>query len=111
MKTIQVFVAVLFSLFFIPAIGVHVYGLFVPITQESTASHIIHILSYSVCLITFLRPISYRLLLYSLAAIYPFMFHANCFFIPLLQQNKFNAVCLLVIVMLPLGGLWIYKSR
>lgn len=105
----HVIVTVLFSLFFIPAVGVHVYGLFAPITQESTASHIIHIVSYSVCFFTFLRAIKYRLLLYALAAVYPFMFHANCFFTPLVQQNKFNAVCLLVIVMLPLGGLWIYK--
>lgn len=111
MKAPRIVITILFALFFLPAIGVHVYGLFVPITQESTVSHIIHIISYSICFIALLRALPYRLLLYSLAAVYPFLFHANCFFTPLLQQQRFNWVCLLVIVMLPLGGIWISKSN
>lgn len=107
MKPLEIVVKILFALFFIPAIGVHVYGLIHPFTDESIPSHIIHVLSYSICFYTFLRPMKYRLALYGLAAIYPFAYHANCFFSHLLQQNKFTPVCLLVIVMMPMGAVWI----
>jgi len=110
MKTVRLITTTLFVLFLAPAILVHIAGLFTHITDESTASHLIHVVSYSLCLYTILFPVAHRLSLYLVGALYPFLFHANCFLTPLLQQNKISYVCLLVIVMLPLGAVWIRKG-
>jgi hypothetical protein len=110
MKTVRLITTTLFVLFFVPAIAVHFIGLFKHITDESTASHLIHVFSYSLCLYTILFAVKHRLSLYAIGAVYPFLFHANCFLTPLLQQNKISPICLLVIVMLPLGALWIRKG-
>jgi hypothetical protein len=110
MKTVRLITTTLFVLFFVPAVAVHFIGLFKHITDETTASHLIHVVSYGLCLYTFLFPVRHRLTLYITGAVYPFLFHANCFLTPLLQQHKISYVCLLVIVMLPLGALWIRKG-
>jgi hypothetical protein len=112
MKAFDIAGKIFFALFFIPAIGVHVYGLIHPFTDESIPSHIVHVLSYSICFFTLLRPVKFRLLLYCVAAIYPFLYHANCFLTHLLQQDKLTPVCLLVIIMMPLGAIWIiWKNK
>jgi hypothetical protein len=102
---------ILIATFLIICVAVHVYGLFSHSFPESDLSHVVHIISYSLCLFTFLRPVKFRLPLYVLGAVYPFLYHANCFFTPLIQQQKFNAVCLLVIVILPLAAWWVAKQN
>ena len=103
-------VKVLLAVFLTICVLVHVYGLIYHPFPESDLSHIIHILSYSLCLFTFLRPVKYRLLLYCMGAIYPFIYHANCFFTPLIELHKFNSICMLVIIVLPLAGWLVYKQ-
>ena len=91
--------------------GVHVYGLFLHPFPESDLSHIAHVISYSLCLFTFLRPMKFRLLFFCTGAVYPFIYHAKCFFIPLIELHKFNLICLEVIIVLPLAGLFILKQN
>ena len=95
------------------AIGVaaHLYGLLYHAFSEPDWSHVVHIISYSLCLFTFLRPIKFRLLLYCIGAVYPFLYHANCFFVPLVKLHKFNSICFQVIIVLPLAGLFILKQN
>jgi hypothetical protein len=109
MKVPPVAIKVLIAIFLVIAILVHILGLFTHVSDESLASHLIHIASYSLCLFTFLKPIKFRLWLYCMGMVYPFMFHANCFFMPLIQQQKFNAICLQVIVILPLAAVLIWQ--
>lgn len=109
MKIPPVVIKVLIGLFLAIAAMVHILGLFTPVSDEGPVSHIIHIISYSLCLFTFLRPVKYRLWLYVTGMVYPFMFHTNCFFTPLIQQQKFNTICLLVIVILPLAALMVWQ--
>jgi hypothetical protein len=113
MKKFDVLVKVLFALFFIPAVGVHIYGLVKPLpgSTESMPSHLVHIISYSAAFYAFLKAMNYRLLIYSVASVYPFLYHANCFFGHLINEHRFTPVCLLVIVMLPLGAAWIWSRR
>jgi hypothetical protein len=104
-------VKILLATFLSICVGVHIYGLIYHPFPESDLSHVIHILSYSLCLFTFLRPIKFRLLLYCIGAVYPFFYHARCFFMPLIELHKFNVICLEVIIVLPLAGLLILKQN
>ena len=108
MKIVHHIIRILISLFLIIAITVHVVGLFSPISDEPLWSHVVHLISYSLCLFTFLREQRFRLLLYFMATIYPVAYHAHCFATQLLEFDKFNAICLLVIVVLPLAALLIF---
>ena len=111
MQTTARIFKILFAIFLVICIGVHVYGLFKPITHETTASHLIHIASYSLCLLTFLAPVQGRIIIYSLAAIYPFAFHAHCAWVSLADNGQLNGICILVVVMMPLGAFWIWKQK
>lgn len=111
MKNIQTGVKVLISLFLLIAVGVHVAGLFVHVSDESVLSHIIHLLSYSICLFAFLRPVKFRLIIYSIGMLYPVFYHACCFFKQLLELKKFNLICLEVIVILPMAAVLIWQNE
>jgi hypothetical protein len=102
---------VLFVIFLLICIGVHVYGLFEPITHESTASHLIHLVSYSLCLFAFLAPLPGRPFVYSLAAVYPFAFHAHCAWVSFFDAGKLNGICILVVVLMPIGAFWLFKQK
>ncbi len=95
------------------AIGVvaHVYGLIAHAFNEPDWSHAVHIFSYSLCLFTFLRPVKFRLLIYGLAAAYPFVYHVRCFFVPLFERHQFNHICLEVIIVLPLAAWFIISEN
>jgi hypothetical protein len=110
MKAAQLIVNFLFITFLFICIGVHVYGLARRFNDESIPSHIIHLVSYCVCLLALLRPIQYRTLIYCLAAIYPFCYHAHCAWVSYTVHDKFNAICILVIIEMPLIALWIWKQ-
>lgn len=111
MKNVQTVVKVLIALFLAIAVGVHIAGLFMHVSDESILSHIVHLLSYSVCLFTFLRSVKFRLFIYLLATVYPVLYHARCFFTQLLELQKFNSICFEVIVILPLAALIIWQNE
>lgn len=104
-------VKILLATFLSVGVVVHIYGLFYHPFPESDLSHIIHILSYSLCLFTFLRPVEFRIWLYVIGAAYPFFYHARCFFVPLIELHKFNYICLEVIIVLPLAAWFILKQN
>lgn len=110
MKYLNISFKVLFSLFLVICIAVHVYGLLTRFNDESVLSHIVHTLSYSVCLFTFLYPVKYRLILYFFGAVYPVAYHAKCFLSQIVYQSKFNSICFLVIFILPLAAVVIWKN-
>jgi hypothetical protein len=119
MKAAQLIVNILFTIFLIICIAVHVVGLCVaghlftlssPISDEPAYSHIIHLVCYCICLFALLRPIKYRTLVYCLAAIYPFYYHAHCAWVSYTVHHEFNAICILVIIEMPLIALWIWKQ-
>lgn len=111
MKNIQTVVKVLISLFLLIAACVHIAGLFMHVSEEGILSHIVHLLSYSACLFTFLRPVKFRLIIYLLAAVYPVFYHARCFFTQLFELYKFNSICFEVIVLLPLAAVIIRQNE
>ena len=96
---------ILIATFLAICVGVHIYGLYYRLYNEPEWSHFVHILSYSLCLYTFLRPVELRLPLYFTGTIYPFFYHASCFFLGLIEMHKFNYICFEVIIVLPLAGL------
>lgn len=111
MKKSLIVIRVLIALFLSIAIAVHVVELVRPTLDEPVWSHIVHLISYSLCLFTFLRVVKFRLLLYCTAMVYPVMYHANCFFTQLLHFDKFNAICFQVIVILPLAAVLIWQNE
>jgi hypothetical protein len=98
----------LLVVFLLVCVAVHVYGLFTRFNNESNLSHIIHLLSYTLCLFTFLKVIRYRLWLYLAGLVYPFVYHAVCLGKTYNELNTVNYVCLLVVVLLPAIAYWIW---
>jgi hypothetical protein len=111
MKAARLIINILFTLFLIICIAVHVVGLATHYSDEPIYSHIIHLVSYCICVFVLLRPVQYRTLIYCLAAIYPFCYHAHCAWVHYAVQGKFHAVCILVIIEMPLIALWIWKQK
>jgi|GEM_PF-2518442 hypothetical protein len=110
MKALSLTINILFTLFLLICIGVHVAGLATHYSDEPVYSHVIHLTSYCICLYALLRPIPYRTLIYVLAAVYPFLYHANCAYRHYTLQGKLSPVCILVVVLMPLIGVWIWKQ-
>jgi uncharacterized membrane protein HdeD (DUF308 family) len=99
----------LFAVFFLIAALVHVYGLIYHNTNESNSSHIIHLLSYSVAMLTVVNPKKYYFAVYAIAAIYPFYYHLACAWQTYNEMGKLNPICILVVILMPLIGAWVYK--
>lgn len=110
MKTAERVGVGLFSVFLMFCAGVHVYGLFVPFNSESMASHIIHLLSYLLCLYSFYGRGGYSNWMYLAGMIYPVAFHALCAYSTYIQQQRINGVCVLVVLALPLAWLWMISN-
>jgi len=111
MKTLHLVIRILIAIFLLIALTVHVVGLFSPKSAEPLWSHIVHLVSYSLCLFTFLREVRFRLLLYFIGTIYPLAYHTHCFATQLLEFDKFNTICFLVIVILPLAALVVWQNK
>jgi len=105
------FLKFLFALFLAICVGVHLYGLGAHFTDESNASHIIHIASYALCLFALLKRVDFRLAIYFVGSLYPFFYHANCAWNTFYLQHTLNGICLLVVVLLPLIGVFIGKQN
>jgi hypothetical protein len=102
---------VLLTVFLVICVGVHVYGLLTHFNNETDLSHIIHLLSYSVCLFTFLKRVKFRLWLYLAGLVYPFAYHALCLGKAYSELHTVNYVCLLVVVLLPAMAYWIWLDE
>jgi hypothetical protein len=105
------FLKVLFALFLAICIGVHVYGLVTRFSGESNASHVTHLVSYSLCLFVLLANRNTRFKIYLIGALYPFFYHANCAWNTFQTHHTLNGICLLVVVLLPLIGWFIAKQN
>ena len=97
---------ILMSVFLVICIGVHVVGVVSPLTGEPLWSHIVHMISYAICLVSVLRPFSWRWVAYTIGAVYPFMYHARCAWTQFAIFGRYSAVCILVVVLLP-TGIWL----
>lgn len=111
MKTAERVGVGFFSLFLMFCAGVHVYGLFVPFNSESTGSHIIHLLSYLLCLYSFHSKSSYSKWMYLAGMVYPVAFHAVCAYSTYIHQHRINGICVWVVVALPLAWLWMISDN
>ncbi len=110
MKPIQLIVKILFSIFFSICVLVHVAGLFGQYVNEPLWSHIVHIISYCMCFYSLLFAIRYRFWIYMAGAIYPWYYHANCAWMSYTNLHQYNRICLLVVVMMPLGAAWVLSQ-
>jgi hypothetical protein len=107
MKTLSLIFKYYLALFLVICLGVHVYGLYTHYSNETTQSHITHLVSYSLCLLAVLVKLRYRFLVYSFASVYPFLYHANCAWAGYINAGRLNPICIYVVIMMPLGMLWV----
>ena len=103
MKHINALPKTLLILFFITAVLVHVVGLAKPFSDETPLSHIVHVVSYGLCLFAVLRQINFGVLLYFFGSLYPYFIHARCSYVQYMELNKLNAICIYTVVMLTAG--------
>lgn len=96
------------STFFAIAIAVHIYGLIYPYSSEPVASHIAHLLSYSVCLFAVLKTIKRAHFIYFLAALYPIYYHAGCV---RNADGSFNAICVFVVLFMTAVTVWMFYNN
>jgi hypothetical protein len=99
-----------FAIFLFIAALVHVYGLVYNDTSESTASHMVHLVSYLRALYAVLRPFKLQVFIYIAAAVYPFYYHAACALETYNNTRTLNAICILVVILMPLIGGWLFKT-
>ncbi|MCW3126695.1 MAG: hypothetical protein JWO03_2353 [Bacteroidetes bacterium] len=102
---------ILMILFLLICVGVHVQGLLAPFSSEPVWSHIVHVISYTLCLVSIIRPFSWAWVAYTIGAIYPFLYHGRCAWIQYTVHDRFSAVCILVVVLLPLGSWIVWPER
>lgn len=103
--------SILFSIFLTICIAVHIYGLFTHFNNESNTSHIIHLISYALCLYTYNANVPAKWALYTIGIVYPVAYHANCFFGQLIRIHNINFICLLVTVWLPLVSVQLFFAN
>lgn len=91
---------ILFSLFLAICVVVHILGLQRPYTAEPAWSHLLHIVSYAVCLWMLLINFTRRKISFFLGAVYPMYYHIGC----LLHSSDMPSIiiCSLVVLLLPL---------
>lgn len=90
----------LFSLFLTVCVVVHIVGLIQPYTAEPSWSHVIHIVSYTSCLLALLVDFKHRTWVYVIGLLYPFYYHSVC--LSQFADAMSIVICGLVVVLLPL---------
>jgi len=110
MKIASLLFKIWLVLFFIICLGVHIYGLYSHFNNESNTSHLVHLLSYTLCLLAAVVKLRNRPLVYLLTAFYPFAYHAHCAWVSLIDFQKLNGICIYVAIMMPLGLLWVVSD-
>ncbi|MCX6197999.1 MAG: hypothetical protein NTY88_02090 [Bacteroidetes bacterium] len=111
MKYINALPKIFLVLFFITAVSVHVIGLVKPFSPETPLSHIVHVVSYSLCLLTILKRLNFGIILYVIGSIYPYFIHAQCTYIQYTELNKLNAICIYTVIMLTAGFIFLLKEK
>ena len=93
---------ILFSLFLTICVVVHIVGLIKPYTAEPAWSHVLHMVSYTLCLGVLLLNFYSNKILFFLGAVYPMYYHLSC----LLHSSDMPSIiiCSLVVLLLPLIG-------
>lgn len=89
-------------------LAVHIAGLLRPFSSEPTWSHLVHLLSYALCLYCVIRPMQLAWVIYTIGTIYPFLYHAPCAWTQYSEHGQLSIVCILVVVLLPAGG-WLVR--
>lgn len=103
MNSLQPILRILLAMFLAICVAVHIIGFFYPVSNEPMWSHTVHILSYGLCLFTFLKRIKHGVFLYLAGMLYPFFFHARCAWLSF-NEGHTSAICVLVVIMLPAIG-------
>ncbi|MBS1623523.1 MAG: hypothetical protein JSS76_06410 [Bacteroidetes bacterium] len=97
-------------LFLLICLAVHIAGLARPFSTEPLWSHIVHLISYSACLYCIVRRPGVGWVIYTLGAIYPFIYHARCTWSQYTVYHHYAAICILVVILLP-AGIWLVRPR
>ena len=110
MKYVNAFPKFFLILFFITAVAVHVIGLVKPFSPETPLSHIVHMLSYGLCLLTILQRINFGIIMYVNGSIYPYFIHVQCSYLQYTELNKLNAICVYTVIMLTAGFIFVWTE-
>ena len=100
----------LFAGFLLVAALVHVYGLIFHTTDESDISHFIHLVSYTFCLVAVLKQGYLNLASFIVSSLYPIYYHLCCAITFYQTQGGWQPICILVVLLMPLIGVWLYLS-
>ena len=111
MKATHLTIRILIALFLVICILVHVVGLVRPFSEETVLSHILHIISYGMCLAAFWLYFPFRIPVYLIGAVYPLYIHGDCLAHYLSAEHRVNIICLLVVVVLPLAAIWMFYEH
>ena len=107
MKTL---INVLFSIFFIIAIGVHIYNVAIQPDGNPFWWHGIYFITYGICWWMVFSRINYRSLLYASMAIFPFITHFYYGYKHLVLLDSTFWICFIVCILLPLGFFWVKNT-
>jgi hypothetical protein len=98
----KIFFKILLSVFFLIAIGFHIPPI-INFFPEKIILHLAYIFTYSICWGMLFSKNKNRSILYVLAAIFPFVMHVYYGYLALPKLNQSFWICLLVVIMLPIG--------
>lgn len=110
-NNLQGILKILLAAFLAICVAVHIIGFFYPVSDEPMWSHAVHTVSYGLCLFAFLTRLKYGIFLYLLGMLYPFFFHARCAWHSFSMYAQFNAICVLVVILLPAIGYQVWQYR
>lgn len=104
-------ISFLLSLFFIIAIGVHIYYV-INKDQHSIWWHCLYYLTYGICWWMLFSKKKYNAMIYLLFAIFPFITHLYYAYKHFTSLDAMFWICILVCTILPLGYYWIlFKDK
>lgn len=101
---------ILLSIFFAIAIGFHVIAV-IQNDGEPFWWHAIYFITYGTAWRMLFSKIYYRKLIYLLMIIFPFSTHLYYGYKHLSALDFMFWICLIVCLILPLGGVWIYRKQ
>ncbi|MFN8238158.1 MAG: hypothetical protein U0T77_08315 [Chitinophagales bacterium] len=107
MRTI---IKALLSVFFFIAFAVHIHELYVE-TEKQVLWHTLYFITYGVCWWMVSSANRRRLLIYILMALFPFITHLYYGYRHIAALDIPFWVCVAVCVLLPAGGVWIWKEE
>ncbi len=105
------FIRIFFTLFFIIAIGTHIYLIIYP-DGQSIAWHCLYFITYGICGRMLFSNNTNAAIIYLIAALFPFATHAYGGYQHLIHKDgnyPMIIVCIVVCLLLLAGFLWIRK--